>query len=74
MFNKHRDIPETWDNTSESQKAESYMRSASHGIKDHYTVQGVQDILQGRIGNRGKIADISDSEVERIQQKLSRGR
>lgn len=60
MLNKHRDIPETWDNTSESQKAESYMRNASHGIKDHYTVQGVQDILQGRIGKHGHIANISE--------------
>lgn len=73
MFNKRHDIPQTWDTGTESRKAESYMQNASHGIKDHYTVQGVQDISQGKIGRQGHIANISDSEVERIQRKLNRG-
>lgn len=57
---------------TESEKAESYMRSASHGIRDHYTTQGVQDILTGKVGKHGHIANISDSEVERIQRKLNK--
>ncbi len=64
------------DSSEESQlkAAEEYMRGSSGALYRHYNTRGVQDILQGRAGNAGHIADISDADVERIQHKLNRER
>ncbi len=59
--------------SSDLEAAEEYMRGQT-GLYRHYNTRGVQDILRGRIGSQGRIADISDADVERIQQKLNRQR
>lgn len=57
----------------ELKKAEEYIASGN-GIWSHYSTQAVQDILRGKVGNRGKIANISDREVEEIVKKIGEER
>jgi hypothetical protein len=53
--------------------AEDYIRDHS-ALHRHYNTQGVQDILRGRIGSQGRIADISDGQAEAIVDKIRKER
>lgn len=49
--------------------AEAHIRSRPP-LYSRYNIRGVQDILQGKIGNRGHIATISDSEAIDIVSRI----
>jgi len=54
---------------SDIEDAETYMRGYTATYR-HYSIQGVQDLLKGKIGSQGKIANISDHQVSDLIQKL----
>jgi len=55
----------------ELRKAEAYIaNSRSNGVRNHYNVRGVQDILKGRVGSQGKVAYISNEECKEILYKI----
>lgn len=63
--------------SSDLENAEAYMESGSGALYRHYSLRGVQDILSGKVGNQGNIADLSDDEaadlIQRVRSKRGMG-
>ncbi|SRR6266852_7829149 len=50
--------------------AEAYIRSGSGALYRHYSIKATQDILRGKIGCDGHIADLDDDQVVAIVQSI----